>query len=67
VGLLAGLIRNPFTLVDHFFRVALLATWVEARTYPVVFLPFVLIWRGFSLLWTACVVIFPYIGAELRN
>jgi squalene monooxygenase len=66
-GLLAGIIRNPFVLIDHFFRVALYAIWIDARTYPIYTLPVVLLWRGFSLLKTACVVIFPYIFAELRS
>jgi squalene monooxygenase len=67
VGLLAGIIRNPFVLVYHFFRVALYAIWLDALTYPMILVPFMLIIRGFVLLYTACVVIFPYIGAELTS
>jgi squalene monooxygenase len=67
VGLLAGLIRSPLVLLYHFFSVALLAIWIEARRYPLPLLPIMLLWRGGSILWTACVVILPYVGAELRN
>jgi hypothetical protein len=54
-------------LLYHFFSVALLAIWIEARRYPLPLLPIMLLWRGGSILWTACVVILPYVGAELRN
>jgi squalene monooxygenase len=66
-GLLAGIIRNPLVLVSHFFSVALYAIWIDACAYPYVLLPFTLLWRGVSLLWTAIVVIVPYIWAELRS
>jgi squalene monooxygenase len=66
-GLLAGIIRNPLVLVSHFFSVALYAIWIDANSYPRIFLPFTLLWRGVSLLWTAIVVIVPYIIAELRT
>ncbi len=54
-------------LLYHFFAVALYAIWIEAWRYPLPLVPVMLVWRGFSILWTACVVIFPYVGAELRN
>jgi squalene monooxygenase len=66
-GLLAGIIRNPLILIYHFFAVALYAIWIDARTYNVVLLPFALIIRGVVLLYTACVVILPYIFAEMRK
>ncbi|KAF2675464.1 squalene monooxygenase [Microthyrium microscopicum] len=66
-GLLAGIIRNPLVLIGHFFAVAVYAIWIDARKYPTILLPFTLLIRGVVLLYTACVVIFPYIFAELRS
>ncbi|KAL2915780.1 Squalene epoxidase [Polyrhizophydium stewartii] len=65
VGLLAGLIQEPMTLIGHFFAVAIYGTflmWIQGPFYmfPVNFV------RSFVVLFKACAVIFPLIGAELR-
>ncbi|KAJ5388598.1 squalene monooxygenase [Penicillium cosmopolitanum] len=66
VGLLAGLIKQPLVLFSHFFTVAFLSIWVLFRDTPLtqlILFPF----RSIMVFWTACVVIFPYIFAELRS
>ena len=65
-GLLAGIIRQPFVLFYHFFAVALLAIWVYIKKSPVWMLPLTLI-QSVGIFWKACVVIFPFIGSELRS
>lgn len=64
VGLLAGLIKKPLVLFSHFFTVAFLSIWVLFCDTPLTHLilfPF----RSIMVFWTACVVIFPYIFAEI--
>jgi squalene monooxygenase len=65
VGLLAGLIRQPFVLFYHFFSVALLSVWIMLKESPVYLLPWTLV-NSMAVFWKACVVIFPYIFSELR-
>ncbi|KAI9894595.1 MAG: Squalene epoxidase [Vezdaea aestivalis] len=65
VGLLAGIIRRPLVLIWHFFAVALLSIGILFRGVGVS------AWAGKSVesvkvFWTACVVIFPYLLAEVR-
>jgi squalene monooxygenase len=66
VGLLAGIIRQPFVLFYHFFSVALLSIWILLREAPIWKLPVRLI-QALAVLYKACVVLFPYIFAELRT
>ncbi|KAL8767168.1 MAG: hypothetical protein Q9209_006259 [Squamulea sp. 1 TL-2023] len=66
VGLLAGIIRQPFVLFYHFFAVALLAIWLVISESPVYRLPLTLI-SSVGIFWKACVVIFPFIFSELRS
>ncbi|KAJ5786359.1 uncharacterized protein N7503_011571 [Penicillium pulvis] len=64
VLMLAGLLKQPLVLVTHFFTVAFLSIWVLFRETPVTQLllfPF----KSIMVFWTACVVIVPYILAEL--
>ena len=65
-GLLAGIIRQPFVLFYHFFAVALLGIWLYIKKSPIWMLPVTLV-QSFSIFWKACVVIFPFIGSELRT
>ncbi len=66
VGLLAGIIRQPFVLFYHFFAVALLAIWIVLRQAPIYRLPLTLM-STVGIFWKACVVIFPFIFSELRS
>ncbi|KAL8831626.1 MAG: hypothetical protein Q9170_005214 [Blastenia crenularia] len=66
VGLLAGIIRQPFVLFYHFFAVALLAIWLVIREAPVYRLPLTLV-STVGIFWKACVVIFPFIFSEMRS
>lgn len=64
VGLLAGLIQQPLVLFNHFFSVAFVSIWVMLTETPwtqLIMFPF----RSIMVFWTACVVIFPYIFAEI--
>ena len=66
VGLLAGITRQPFVLFYHFFSVALLSIWIMLCESPLWELPLACL-QGVAVFWKACVVLFPYIGAELRS
>ncbi|KAI4170533.1 MAG: hypothetical protein LQ343_004910 [Gyalolechia ehrenbergii] len=66
VGLLAGIIRQPFVLFYHFFAVALLAMWLVICESPLYRLPLTLI-STVGIFWKACVVIFPFIFSEMRS
>lgn len=68
VGLLAGIIRQPLVLFYHFFAVAFLSIWVMMCEKGI--LSAITGWsalQGFLIFYKACVVIFPYIWAELRS
>jgi squalene monooxygenase len=65
VGLLGGIIRRPLVLIWHFFAVALYSIWILFRNASV--------WRwprqsieGGRVFVKACLVLFPYIFAEVR-
>jgi squalene monooxygenase len=66
VGLLAGIIRQPFVLFYHFFSVALLSIWILLREAPIWKLPVTSV-QALAVFYKACVVLFPYIFAELRT
>jgi squalene monooxygenase len=66
VGLLAGIIRQPFILFYHFFSVALLSTWILLCEAPIWKLPIALI-QAVAVFYKACLVLFPYIFAELKT
>jgi squalene monooxygenase len=66
VGLLGGIIPRPWILFYHFFSVALLGIWLLIKEYGVLMMPVSMVW-GCMVFWKACVVIFPYIFAELRS
>jgi len=66
VGLLAGIIENPFVLFYHFFAVALYAIWIRTGQFGI-FMPLAIVWLGPQIFWKACAVIFPYIFSEMRR
>lgn len=66
VGLLAGIIRQPFILFYHFFSVALLSIWIMVKEAGLLKLP-VAMFTGWAVFIKACLVIFPYIFAELQS
>lgn len=66
VGLLAGIIRQPFVLFYHFFAVALYAIWIYITSASLWSIPFRAV-GSLGVFWKACVVIFPYIFSELRT
>lgn len=63
VGLLGGLIKQPFVLFRHFFTVAFLSLWLVLKDAPLYALPLT-IFQCAMVFWTACVVIFPYMVIE---
>ncbi|KAF1987914.1 ERG1 squalene epoxidase [Aulographum hederae CBS 113979] len=65
VGLLGGIIRNPFVLFYHFFAVALLSIWLRLSQSKIWKMPLTLVGSA-AIFWKACVVIFPYIFSEIR-
>ncbi|KAI5362323.1 Putative FAD dependent oxidoreductase, squalene epoxidase, FAD/NAD(P)-binding domain superfamily [Septoria linicola] len=66
VGLLAGIIRQPFVLFYHFFAVALYAIWIYITSGNPLLLPLRAI-ASVGVFYKACVVIFPYIFSELKT
>jgi squalene monooxygenase len=71
VGLLAGIIRQPFVLFYHFFAVALLSIWIVMQDIMGGLLG---VWKfplamneSMLIFWKACVVIFPFIFSEIRT
>ncbi|KAI9803453.1 MAG: Squalene epoxidase [Phylliscum demangeonii] len=89
VGLLAGIVQQPATLVYHFFAVALYSVWImagaelrrvvgvkvvegkememkiKAKAHPWWLAPLLLLLAAARTLWTACVVLLPYLLTEL--
>ncbi|KAF2001500.1 squalene monooxygenase [Amniculicola lignicola CBS 123094] len=66
-GLLAGLIKNPWVLVYHFFAVAFYAIWRRMVEGPVWRVPYVIVVESVLVLWKACVVIGPYLLWEVKK
>ncbi|KAK5330702.1 Squalene epoxidase [Exophiala xenobiotica] len=64
VGLLAGIIRQPFVLFYHFFAVAFLSIWVMLCEQGVLSWSAV---QGVLIFYKACLVLLPYIWAEVKS
>lgn len=65
-GLLAGIIRQPLVLFNHFFSVALLSTCIVLSQSALCKLPFALV-TSVGIFYKACLVLFPFIFSELRS
>ena len=65
-GLLSGLLKNPLVLVYHFFAVAFYAIWCRAMQGPVWRIPYVFLIESVLIIYKACIVIGPYLLAEMR-
>jgi squalene monooxygenase len=63
MGLMGGLIHQPAVLAYHFFAVAFLAIWIDAKQTGLWNVPVVL-FNAISVLWTACVVFLPVMYRE---
>ncbi|KZF22908.1 SE-domain-containing protein [Xylona heveae TC161] len=66
VGLLAGIIHHPLILFYHFFAVAFYSIWILLSNSKASHLPIAIL-QSFAVFYKACVVIFPFIFAELRR
>lgn len=66
VGLLAGIIRQPFVLFYHFFAVALYAMWIYITSQGALMVPVRAV-LSMGVFYKACIVLFPYIFSELRT
>ena len=66
-GMLAGLITHPWMLVWHFFYVAIYAIYVRLCEVPLWMAPWTLFVESFMVIWTACMVIGPYLLAETKS
>ena len=66
-GLLSGLIRNPGTLVYHFFSVAFYAIWCRLCDAQFWKAPYILFVESVMIIWTAAAVIGPYLVWEMKR
>ncbi|KAF9976020.1 Squalene epoxidase [Actinomortierella ambigua] len=65
VGLLSGITRSRWTLVYHFYCVALHAIWLMFHRATWGEVP-LLFFKAFSVMWTACVVLLPVFMSEFK-
>jgi squalene monooxygenase len=65
VGLLAGIITEPMTLMGHFFAVAIYGAFLMCASSPIYMLPYQ-ICRVVMVLLYACHIFFPLLLAELK-
>ncbi|KTG31975.1 hypothetical protein cypCar_00022360 [Cyprinus carpio] len=65
IGLLSVLSPKPFTLIGHFFAVALYAIYFSFRSESWLTIPRALV-NSIAILYRACAVMFPLIYSELQ-
>ncbi|KAF9161424.1 Squalene epoxidase [Actinomortierella ambigua] len=65
VGLLSGITRSRWTLVYHFYCVALHSIWLMFHRATWAEVP-LLFFKAFSVMWTACVVLLPVFWSEFK-
>lgn len=64
MGLMGGLIHKPLVLAYHFFAVAFVAIWIDAKNTGLWNVPMLFL-NAIALLWTACVVFLPVMWKEV--
>ncbi|KAG0238864.1 Squalene epoxidase [Actinomortierella wolfii] len=65
VGLLSGITRSRWTLIYHFYCVALHSIWLMFHRATWAEVP-LLFFKAFSVMWTACVVLLPVLWSECK-
>lgn len=66
VGLLAGIIPEPMTLMGHFFTVAFYGIFLMLTSEPIYMFPWAVI-KSFVVIWKACIIFFPLLTAEMKR
>ncbi|KAI8641232.1 squalene epoxidase-domain-containing protein [Parasitella parasitica] len=66
INLLAGMNHSPFSLIYHFFRVAMYAIFVMIRDGGILGLPENIL-KAFTVFFTACSTILPFLWGELKG
>ncbi|CEP10195.1 hypothetical protein [Parasitella parasitica] len=66
IDLLAGMNHSLFSLIYHFFRVAMYAIFIMIKNGGVLGLP-ENIFKAFTVFFTACVTILPFLWGELKG
>lgn len=66
INLLSGMVQNPLVLIYHFYRVALFAIYLMFKEGGVAQLPQNII-RAFTVFYTACYTIMPFLWGELKG
>jgi squalene monooxygenase len=64
VAMLGGFLQKPTVLAFHFFSVAFLAIWLDAKKTGLWKLP-IIMWNAIIILWTAVIVFVPVMYREL--
>lgn len=66
IDLLAGMNHSPLALIYHFYRVAMYAIFIMIRDGGLFGLPQSL-YKAFTVFFTACVTILPFLWGELKG
>ncbi|KAI9355566.1 squalene epoxidase-domain-containing protein [Pilaira anomala] len=66
IELLSGIKKSPLFLIYHFFRVAFYSIYIMFRDNDIYSVPQNLI-KSFSVFYTACVVILPFLWGEIKG
>ncbi|KAI9330102.1 squalene epoxidase-domain-containing protein [Obelidium mucronatum] len=66
VGLLSGMLQSPWSLIIHFFAVAIYGMFIQISRGPVYFLPYHII-RALGGLVVACTIVLPLMFFEIQK